>query len=204
LGLNRAARRIGLLGGAFDPPHNAHLAVARAALDQLDLDELRVIPTGLAWHKSRALTPPDHRLAMVRLAFAGLPRVLIDDRELRRSGPTYTIDTVEALRSEHPQAELYLIIGGDQWASLTTWRRWQELVQLVHLCVADRPDLAQSGPTRGPDDRSVIHLQVTPMPLSATDLREHLAAGRPIAQRSGDLPEAVARYISEHHLYVHS
>lgn len=202
--MTQAARRIGLLGGAFDPPHNAHLAVARAALDQLGLDELRVIPTGVAWHKSRTLTPPEHRLAMVRLAFAGLPQVLIDDRELRRPGPTYTIDTLEALRSEHPHAELYLIIGGDQWASLTTWRRWRELAQLAHLCVADRPDLAQSDLSRGPVDGAAIHLQMAPMPLSATSLREHLAAGRPIAQRSGDLPEAVARYISEHHLYVRS
>lgn len=190
-------RRIGLLGGAFDPPHKAHVAIARAALDQLALDELRIIPTGLAWHKSRMLTAPEHRLAMTRLAFADLPGVVIDDRELRRPGPTYTIDTLEALRQEHPQAAFFLIIGGDQWSSLNTWRRWQDLVQQAQICVADRPDLARYGPP----DLPVTHLQMTPMALSATSLREHLAAGRPLAQRSGDLPEAVARYISEHHLY---
>ncbi len=190
-------RRIGLLGGAFDPPHQAHVAMARAAIGQLALDELRIIPTGLAWHKSRPLTAPDHRLAMTRLAFAGLPGVVVDDRELRRSGPTYTIDTLEALRLEHPQAQFHLIIGGDQWASLKTWQRWQDVVRQAQICVVDRPDLAQSGPP----DLPVTHLQMAPMALSATSLREHLAAGHPLAQRLADLPEAVARYISEHHLY---
>ncbi len=190
-------RRIGLLGGAFDPPHQAHVAIARAAIGQLALDELRIIPTGLAWHKSRPLTAPDHRLAMTRLAFAGLPGVVVDDRELRRSGPTYTIDTLEALRLEHPQAQFHLIIGGDQWASLKTWQRWQDVVRQAQICVVDRPDLAQSGPP----DLPVTHLKMAPMALSATSLREHLAAGHPLAQRLADLPEAVARYISEHHLY---
>ena len=195
--MTEAPRRIGLLGGAFDPPHNAHLAVAQAALDQLGLDELRIIPTGQAWHKSRPLTPAADRLAMVRLAFAGWPRVVIDDRELARSGPTYTIDTLEALRLEQPHSEFYLVIGGDQWASFTTWKRWQDVAARSRLCVADRPDLARDGPTGLP----VTHLQMVPMALSATDLREHLGAGRSIAQRAGDLPAAVARYISEHHLY---
>lgn len=195
--MTQGLRRIGLLGGAFDPPHNAHLAVARAALEQLGLDELRIIPTGQAWHKSRPLTSPTHRLAMVRLAFAGLPRVVIDERELARSGPTYTIDTLEALRSEQPHAEFYLVIGGDQWASFTTWRRWQDVAAQARLCVADRPDLARHGPA----GLSVTHLKMAPMALSATDLREDLGAGRPIAQRADDLPVGVARYISEHHLY---
>ncbi len=195
--MTESPRRVGLLGGAFDPPHNAHLAVARAALDQLGLDELRIIPTGLAWHKSRTLTPAAHRLAMVRLAFSSLPRVVIDDRELARSGPTYTIDTLEALRAEQPGAEFCLIIGGDQWASFTTWRRWQDVAAQARLCVVDRPNLAP----HGPEGLSVTHLQMAPMALSATDLREHLGAGRPLAQRAGDLPAAVARYISEHHLY---
>ncbi|MFM8624996.1 MAG: nicotinate-nucleotide adenylyltransferase [Betaproteobacteria bacterium] len=192
------AHRIGLLGGAFDPPHQAHVALARAALDQLELDELRIIPTGQAWHKSRSLTPGAHRLAMARLAFAGLPGVLVDDSEIARGGPTYTIDTLQALHLEQPQAELYLVIGGDQWAAFTTWRRWREVAQRAHVCVVDRPDLAQGGP----DDVPVRHLRLSPMAISATALREHLARGLPVAALSPQLPEAVARYISEHHLYV--
>ena len=89
-------RRIGVFGGAFDPPHNAHVALARAALEQFDLDVLHVIPTGLAWHKSRALSAPEHRLSMARLAFGDIDGVTLDARELQRAGPTYTIETLKA------------------------------------------------------------------------------------------------------------
>ncbi len=196
--MSSAARRVGLLGGAFDPPHQAHVALAQAALDQLRLDELRIVPTGQAWHKSRPLTAAIHRLAMARLAFAGLPRVVIDERELSRSGPTYTIDTLQALRLEQPGAEFYLVIGGDQWAAFTTWKRWQDVAHQAHLCVVDRPDLAQGGP----DGVPVRHLHLGPMAISATALREHLARGRPLAEVSDQVPAAVARYISDHRLYV--
>lgn len=196
--MSSAARRVGLLGGAFDPPHQAHVALAQAALDQLRLDELRIVPTGQAWHKSRPLTAAIHRLAMARLAFAGLPRVVIDERELSRSGPTYTIDTLQALRLEQPGAEFYLVIGGDQWAAFTTWKRWQDVAHQAHLCVVDRPDLARGGP----DGVPVRHLHLGPMAISATALREHLARGRPLAEVSDQVPAAVARYISDHRLYV--
>ncbi|MGI9153494.1 MAG: nicotinate-nicotinamide nucleotide adenylyltransferase, partial [Rubrivivax sp.] len=89
-----------MFGGAFDPPHLAHVALALAAVEQLQLDELRIFPTGQAWHKSQALSAPEHRLAMARLAFASVPRTVIDERDLRRSGPTYTIDTRRELHSE--------------------------------------------------------------------------------------------------------
>ncbi len=93
-------RRIGLLGGAFDPPHRAHQALARAAIEQMQLSELRILPTGQAWHKARPLSPAPHRLAMARLAFEGLPQATVDDRELRREGPTYTVDTLRELAAE--------------------------------------------------------------------------------------------------------
>ncbi len=113
-----APRRVGMFGGAFDPPHLAHVALARAAIEQLGLDELRVFPTGMAWHKSRALTPGPHRLEMARLAFAEVPRAIIDPREVRRDGPTYTIDTLRELQRELPQAQLVLVIGADQAEAL--------------------------------------------------------------------------------------
>ena len=87
-------QRLGMFGGAFDPPHNAHVTLAGVAVDQLALDELRIFPTGQAWHKARPLSPSVHRLAMARLAFQGLPRVVVDPRELEREGPTYTVDTL--------------------------------------------------------------------------------------------------------------
>ena len=88
------AKRIGVFGGAFDPPHLAHMALVKTAVADLQLDELRVIPTGQAWHKPRALSPAHHRLAMAQLAFADLPNVLVDPRETQRVGPSYTVDTL--------------------------------------------------------------------------------------------------------------
>lgn len=186
--------RIGVFGGAFDPPHAAHVALARAAIDQLALDELRVIPTGDAWHKSRALSPAAHRLKMTELAFSGLPRVQVDDRELRRSGPSYTIDTLEALRAEHPDSELFLLIGGDQWASFSSWHRWQDILRFASLAVVERPQNAilasESGakaelkpqtpaaiqvPASWPQSAKVLRLDVPAMPVSATAIRQKLA-----------------------------
>ena len=106
-----AGPRVGVFGGAFDPPHIAHVALARAAVEQLQLDELRIFPTGQAWHKAQTLSAPEHRLAMARIAFADVPRAVIDDRELRRPGPTYTIDTLRELMAERPQAQLFLASG---------------------------------------------------------------------------------------------
>jgi len=192
-------RRIGLFGGAFDPPHRAHVALARAALEQLRLDELRIIPTGQAWHKSRPLSPAADRLAMVQLAFGGLPGVQVDERELHRTGASYTIDTVEALRAEQPQAEFFLLMGADQWAAFTSWHRWQELAAMVRLCVAERPDLAPRTATSG---LSVTWLDLPAMALSATAIRS-LVGGAPPQDSWADLvPPAVARYISEHRLYA--
>jgi nicotinate-nucleotide adenylyltransferase len=191
-------RRIGLFGGAFDPPHRAHVALARAGLEQLRLDELRIIPTGQAWHKSRALSPSADRLAMVKLAFADLAGVLIDERELHRSGASYTIDTVLALRAEQAQAEFFLLMGADQWAAFTGWHRWQDLASLVHLCVARRPDLADA-PKAGA--LAVTWLDLPPMALSATHIREQVAAAPDGGPWADLLPPAVARYISQHRLY---
>ncbi|HYF41072.1 MAG TPA: nicotinate (nicotinamide) nucleotide adenylyltransferase, partial [Ramlibacter sp.] len=138
--------RLGLFGGAFDPPHRAHVLLARTAVEQLRLDELRICPTGQAWHKARGLTPAQHRLAMCRIAFAGVPRAVLDDRELERAGPSYTVDTLRELHAEQPQAELFLVMGEDQAASFTGWREWAEIARLATLCIAQRPYEAQAQP----------------------------------------------------------
>ena len=116
--------RIGVMGGAFDPPHLAHRALAESALRELKLSELRIFPTGQAWHKSTALSPAADRLAMARLAFDSLPGVQVDDAELRRQGPTYTLDTLQALRLARPHAQLFLVIGADQARSFERWHGW--------------------------------------------------------------------------------
>lgn len=196
--MNAAARRVGMFGGAFDPPHRAHVALASAAVAQLGLDRLFVLPTGNAWHKARPLTAGSHRLAMARLAFADLARVTIDDRELRRTGPTYSVDTLRELRAEHPQAQLYLLMGEDQAGGFAGWHAWEEVARLAVLCVAGRGTGEGVAALRALPGVRVQALQWTAMPESATDIRARLTAGQDITELVGP---AVASYIESHHLY---
>ncbi len=202
-------KRIGVFGGAFDPPHNAHLALAQTAIAQLQLDELKIIPTGFAWHKDRPLSAAEHRLKMAQLAFGGLDRINVDAREIKREGHSYTIDTLEALQAEEPDAAFFLLIGGDQLAAFTQWHRWQDILSRANVCVAERP-LQASAPADvlalTPALRQSIHLQLPPMTVSATAIRQRIAShtGSPhISQPdlAGLVPDAVARYISLHGLY---
>lgn len=193
--MSAAAARLGMFGGAFDPPHRAHRAMAQAAVQQLQLDELRVFPTGQAWHKDRTLTPARHRLAMAQLAFGDLPKVVVDGRELQRTGSTYTIDTLRELRAEYPGAELFLVMGEDQAAAFTSWREWQAIAALATLCVAQRP---QAHPAALPPQVRVHRLGMPLMDESATGVRARLASGQDIADL---VPPGVASYIDQHHLY---
>lgn len=195
------ARRIGILGGAFDPPHRAHLALARIAIEQLQLDELRVIPTGQAWHKPRPLTAPEHRLAMTRLAFAALPQVVLDPREIERPGPSYTIDTLHELQLTAPGCELFLIIGADQAQALTSWRSWQEIVKIATICVAFRACFMRAGAEFDAEKafpQRFLHLPMPAMAISATDIRAAVLAHQDVTPL---VDEPVARYIADHHLY---
>ena len=203
-------RRVGMFGGAFDPPHWAHRALAEAALEQLGLDLLLVLPTGHAWHKARTLLPAAHRIAMCERAFGDLPRVRIDARETERTGPSYTADTLGELRAEHPQAELFLVLGADQLLAFKTWVRWQDVLAVATLAVANRPTSigAQALQATAPEtDLSGIDIPFVPlrMPLqhlSATAVRAQLASSRADAPPLDVLvPGAVASYISQHHLY---
>ena len=140
----RRVRRIGLLGGSFDPVHQAHRELADAALAQLGLDELRWIPVGQAWQKSRQLTSAEHRASMVGLAIGDNPAFVLERCEIERGGPSYTLDTVAALQrrdgQRHPgePADWFLIIGQDQLANFATWHGWRDLLGRVALAVAGR------------------------------------------------------------------
>lgn len=199
------ARRIGIFGGAFDPPHNAHVALAKAAITQFDLAALHVIPTGHAWHKARALSAPEHRLAMARLAFDQVERTVVDDRELLRAGPTFTIDTLRALQHENPHSQLYLLIGADQFAAFEQWHEWKAILDIAILCIADRADSALAM-TRfdqcSPFSHRFLILNLPLMPVSATWIRKAMASDTTTIQKiAAFVPEAVARYISDHQLY---
>ncbi len=192
-----APQRVGLFGGTFDPVHTAHVALARAALQAFDLDEVRWIPTGQPWQKGWTITDAKHREAMVRLAIEGEPRFRLDRIEIERSGPSYTLDTVRELVAAEPNTEWVLIIGQDQYAGLHTWRDWPVLLGLVTLAVANRP-----GPVRQPDPevQAFAHKAV-PLPMldiSSTAIRDAVAAAQDITQL---VPPAVARYIESHGLY---
>jgi nicotinate-nucleotide adenylyltransferase len=196
--LNHAFARVGMFGGAFDPPHRAHVALAREAIEQLRLDRLFVIPTGQAWHKDRALTAAEHRLAMTRIAFDGIPQVVVDDRELKREGATYSVETLRELRDEHPGTQLVLLMGEDQAGSFTRWIAWQEIARIAILGVAGRGSGEGLAALRALRGVRVETLQWTQRTESATEIRARLAAGQDIA----DLVEpAVASYIESHHLY---
>lgn len=194
-------RRIGMFGGAFDPPHLGHVALARAAVEQLALDELLVFPTGQAWHKARELSPAVHRLAMAQLAFADVPHAVVDGRELQRAGPTYTVDTLRELHREFPDAQFLLVIGADQAESLHSWRETAEIARLATISIAARArpttDAQPFDASRLPPGRREP-VELPPMPVSSTEIRQRAGAGQDI---SGLVPAAVARYIAQHHLY---
>ena len=189
--------RIGLLGGTFDPVHVAHLALAQAALPVLRLDQVRWIPAGQPWQKTRQVTAAHDREAMLRLAIASEPRFVLDRIELARSGPSYTLDTVKALAAAQPHTEWFLIIGADQYASLHTWADWRELLGRVVLAVANRPGPL---PPVHPEVLGFPHRAV-PLPMldiSSTDVRQRVQRGDDI---SALVPPEVARYIETHRLY---
>ena len=193
--------RLGIFGGAFDPPHVAHRALVEAALEQMRLDRLHVVPTGQAWHKPRDLSDARDRVAMAQLAFADLPSVRVDTREVDRSGPSYTVDTLREMRREFPDAELFLFIGQDQAQALPTWHAWEEVVALAIICVAARAEITGNTPEFAPPvalEKRFEHLRLPKSAASATEIRQRVRTGQGIVPLVGD---AVARYIVLHRLY---
>jgi len=187
--------RIGVFGGTFDPPHHGHLIVAADAHEALALDRLLFVPAGRPPHKpGSATTTERERLRMVEAAIAGDPRFEVDDRELRRAGPSFTVDTLRELASEASGAELIFLLGTDQYRALGEWREPEEIVRLARLGVfargGDTPDLSGPYPARAVPVRRVD--------VSSTEIRARLAAGRPIRYL---VPEAVEAIIRGEGLY---
>ncbi len=190
---------IGILGGTFDPPHAGHVAAAVAAHKQLGLDEVRVIPAGQAPLRAGApVASAADRVAMCRLAFAEHPWAVVDDRETRRAGTSWSVDTARELTREHPDALRVWILGADQLARLDRWKDVVELCGLVEFAVLSREGISTLPP---PSLATVIRLSVLKAPevrVSSTALREAMRRGD--SPRNG-LPLGVARHIDERSLY---
>ncbi|HSJ79576.1 MAG TPA: nicotinate-nucleotide adenylyltransferase [Thiobacillus sp.] len=212
---------IGVMGGTFDPIHFGHLRLAEEMAEALGLARVLFIPAGQPPHRGAPRTAAPHRLEMVRRAIAGNPLFSVDAREVESAHPSYTVDTLTALRAELGfEQPLWLLLGADAFLGLPTWHEWRQLFELAHIAVAARPgaQLLQSdvmperlknevsqrqltdGPVSGPAG-SVLLRQMTPLAISATAIRETLA-------RHGSarylLPDTVLDYIDEHQLYRHN
>ena len=185
---------LAILGGTFDPVHIGHLCVAWEASELLDA-EVHLMPASVPPHRPPPIASVDQRVAMLRAALAGQDRLQLDLRELERAGPSYSVDTLEALRAEHGDRPLVLLMGADAFAGLLTWHRWQRLFDLAHLGVFARPGFQSDWPAElnacvqgrlaTPHDSwrqqpagRVLPLEVTPLEVSATRIRSLLAQGR--------------------------
>lgn len=196
-GLRRLPRPIGLLGGTFNPPHRGHLSAAQACLRRLKLERVFFIPAAVPPHKSGCeLAGSRHRLKMVRLAVGRKSGFAVSPIEMRRKGPSFTIDTVRILSRRFPSRGLYFIIGADTVPEIPTWHRHRDILKLVRFAVVRRPG-HRLAPLAG-HSRNFVLVRTRGLPFSSRELRERLARGE---RNPPGLPRAVARYIARKGLY---
>ena len=188
-------RSIGLLGGSFDPVHHGHLIAGRIAAEALGLDELRFVPAReQPFKRGRHGAPAADRAAMLDLAVAGAPGFAVERVELDRPGPSYTVDTLRALRARDPGAALTLLLGADAAAELDVWHRAEELLGLARIVVFGRP-----GAPMPATPLITGTVEVPALEISATEIRARVRAGRSIRYW---VPDAVSEYIARHRLYL--
>jgi nicotinate-nucleotide adenylyltransferase len=211
---------IALFGGSFDPVHYGHIGLARAAFVQLEVQSMAMLPAGNPYQKGRLpFASATHRANMLRLAFPADSQVLVDERELLRSGATYTFDTLVEWRVEVGERKsLVWLIGSDTFSRVDSWHRWRELFGLAHFAVIDRstdkfakakcsaeflkevePRFTGVLATHTSPSGSVVFLGSPPPPVSSTEIREKIARGESIR---GLTPDAVCDYIEQHKLYL--
>lgn len=207
---------IGVFGGTFDPIHYGHLRTAFEMLQALEFEEVRFMPCGDPPHRGVTFANSELRYRMVEAAIAGQDGFVADDRELHREGPSYTVDTLVELREEHPERSLGLIVGMDAFLGLSTWHRWNELLDVAHIIVAHRPGwkapdigplgelITEHGTHRVDDVHNATHGRihihaVTQLEISSTEIRDLIAAGR---DPRFLMPDALRNLIQEKEIYM--
>ena len=207
---------IGILGGTFDPIHNAHLHIAQHLLNNLPLTEVRFIPSKTPVHRDPPLASTEQRLDMVKLAIREEERFVIDTREIDRDTPSYMIETLQSLRDEVKDTSLALILGLDVFCQLDTWHQWKDLITYAHIIVVNRPEYPNtfSQPIQQLLDEHqvedahklftqsagcIFFIGIPPSTISATTIREHITNGESIKNL---VPESVWQYINTQELYI--
>ena len=195
-----APRRLGILGGTFDPPHAGHLAAALAVQTQVALDELVLMVANEPWQKvgDRLVTPAQVRFEMTNALVEGISGLRADDREIRRGGPTFTVDTLEEILAEHPDTEIFLIVGADTANRLETWHRASDVVRLSTIVIVNR-DNSTNAATGFLRDARVLNVTMTPVDVSSSAIREAVAHGESIDSLSSS---SVASIVRDRSLYV--
>ncbi len=195
-----APTRIGILGGTFDPPHNGHLAAAVAARTQLGLDEVVLMVANEPWQKvgERDVTPADVRLEMTSALAEECAGIRAGDQEIRRGGPTFTVDTLEEILAEQPGSEIFLIVGADTASRIDTWHRARDLVRLSTIVIVNRDNSTSTIP-EFLQEAHVLHVTMKPVDVSSSAIRENVARGESV---EGVTSPAVAAVIRERGLYL--
>ena len=194
-------RRIGVMGGTFDPIHHGHLVAASEVQASFDLDEVVFVPTGQPWQKAhREVSPAEHRYLMTVIATASNPRFTVSRVDIDRGGPTYTMDTLSDLSKVYDGDELFFITGADALAEIFTWRDANELFGLAHFVGCTRPGYTMdaSSLTDIPSDRVTL-LEIPALAISSTECRERRRMGDPVWYL---VPDGVVQYIAKHDLYA--
>jgi len=194
------ARRIGVMGGTFDPIHHGHLVAASEVADRFELDEVIFVPTGQPWQKAgKKISPAEDRYLMTVIATASNPQFSVSRVDIDRGGPTYTIDTLRDLRAEFPDEALYFITGADALSSIMSWHDWEEMFTLAEFVGVTRPGYELSEDMLPPDIQERVHLvEIPAMAISSTDCRERAGEGRPVWYL---VPDGVVQYIEKNRLY---
>ena len=195
-----ARRRIGVMGGTFDPIHHGHLVAASEVAHRFDLDDVVFVPTGEPWQKdTRKVSPAEDRYLMTVSATASNPRFSVSRVDIERAGPTYTVDTLKDLLRQHPDSELFFITGADALEKILTWRGWEEMFGLATFVGVSRPGFELSDTHLAEIHDGRVHLlEIPALAISSTECRRRAAAGAPVWYL---VPDGVVQYIAKRNLY---